>query len=376
MAPRPTLLRAALALSSLLPPASAAGRAVDLPPSTASSAGRGRGILGVPTTTARLSSSTPRRRRRRRGLQSTSPSALTTGYGGTVPSPAVEFDVSSTSSGREVALTGLSVHVLTVGPDGTGARGDRPCRVRVHTRRRGGGTDHDTAPGTASETAVGTPPPGGVGPYELVLDSSEVVCRGEGEETVVPDGLFAAYRRSADVQAFDAPDGPAEAADAVGSEVSAIDAEDDGAGIVGFATLSPGERLSIYVAVSSPEGSSGEFQFDLVSTNGAGSDASPSGTAASSDGLVLHEGRSILQGSAVDSGYPAGTAGSVDLEAVSPTTFDGSVRYVVLGGAAPPSLPRDRQLLRLPRAGTGDVPRDVRAHLVVRRRVGGVRCAL
>ncbi|EJK57111.1 hypothetical protein THAOC_22883, partial [Thalassiosira oceanica] len=56
MAPRPTLLRAALALSSLLPPASAAGRAVDLPPSTASSAGRGRGILGVPTTTARLSS--------------------------------------------------------------------------------------------------------------------------------------------------------------------------------------------------------------------------------------------------------------------------------------------------------------------------------
>ena len=104
---RSSWLHAALvaaAASSLLPLPTLAERIVDLPTDNG-----GRETFG-------LGATPPSSSRRRRGLQTSS--MLTTGFEGTIPSPSVEFDVVSTSEGT-IALTGLAVHVLAVGPDGT-----------------------------------------------------------------------------------------------------------------------------------------------------------------------------------------------------------------------------------------------------------------
>ena len=113
---------------------------------------------------------------------------LSTVFAGTIESTrGVEFKVENTNSERHLLLSGLGLNVKTSttavavaaaadDDDDSTTGSTEECRVKVYTKL------------VDLEAAIGNN-------YQLALDTNEVQCHGENEETVIPAKLFLKYHR-------------------------------------------------------------------------------------------------------------------------------------------------------------------------------------
>ena len=281
-------------------------------------------------------------------------SQLRTGYGGSVASSSVELSFANRNrDGRSAVVSSLGLNV----------RGEvGPCRVRVHSRRVATGSRLGDAGG------VGTASSGGTDGYDLVLDSSDVICRGEGDETLVPSEQFLNYW--ADVLAGgysevvnDVDLGSDTADDADPDAVVTDEAlgdmllEDPDLGLTadysieapledvhhGLSDLEKAypllvgvnETLSLFITVGPvADGSFSGRKYVLLSSEGEGDadSAADSGSGMATEDLVfakanqdldLYEGTAIVEGDVQD--FASGE--ELDMETVSPTVFDGALYY-------------------------------------------------
>lgn len=314
----------------LLPPFPPAGGGEEDGGTT--SDGRGRGLYGT----------------KQAHSQSPLHSQLRTGYGGTVASSSVELSVSNRDrDGRSAVFSSLGLNV----------RGDvGPCRVRLHARRA------DTGSRLGDAGGAGTASSGGAGGgYDLVLDTSDAICRGEGVETLVPSEMFLNYWTEVLADGYSEAVNDASPADedpdAAAADVPLGDMtlEDPSSGLTTYSVEAPppevdvhhgltdlekgypllvgvNETLSLFVTVGPVDDGSGR-RYQLLSSKGKGGPSkSDGGSGLATDDLVfakanqdldLYEGSSVVEGDVED--FASGE--ELDLEVVSPTVFDGALYY-------------------------------------------------
>ena len=322
----------------------------------------------------------------RKYTQSATHSQLRTRYEGTIASSSVELSLSNRNrDGESAVLSSLGLNV----------RGDvGPCRVRVYSRRVDTGSRVGEAGGAGTASSGGTDG----GSYDLVLDAPEVICRGEGKETLVPSEMFLDYWtdvlaggysevvNESDLAAKEDEDADAEPDAVVTDEpLGDMPLEDPASGLTSYSLVTPpseedvhhgltdleksyplllgvNETLSLFITVEPVEGSGRRYK--LLSSKGKGaSSKGDGGSGLATDNLVfakanqdldLYEGTAIVEGDVQDFASDE----ELDMETVSPTVFDGALyydlidpetmslrdyydhlRYALLPGAGPLDIP-------------------------------------
>lgn len=168
-----------------------------------------------------------------RRAQASRHATLSTLYSGTLESThGVSFQLQNTAD-SSLILSGLGLNVQTSPTTMTGAgmiAGDEgPCRVKVYTRS----TD---------------------GEYGLALDTSEVICMGPEEETLVTDEMFLRY-----YQAMYAGGELTEGMNGVERNL-----QEEGYPLV----VGPGSSMEVYVVVLPVDGDTSGIQPVLLSSTG------------------------------------------------------------------------------------------------------------
>ena len=168
-----------------------------------------------------------------RRAQASRHTQLSTLYSGTIESThGVSFQLQNTAD-SSLILSGLGLNVQTSPTTMTGAgmiAGDEgPCRVKVYTRS----TD---------------------GEYGLALDTSDVMCMGPEEETLVTDEMFLRYYQEMylERQLME------------GNDKNGRNLQDGGYPLV----IGPDSRLEVYVVVLPVDGDTSGIQPILLSSTG------------------------------------------------------------------------------------------------------------
>jgi hypothetical protein len=195
----------------------------------------------------------------------------------------VEFTIENKNVDRKYAI------VSALGLNVAGSASPPLCRIKVYTK---------AVDLTSTQTTNN---------YQLALDTTDVMCSNDGEETLIPTEAFLQYYRSKELKRrLQADEGES-------NEVVTALSDDE----KGYPLLIPPNQAVSFYAVVLPVDDSEPNPFSLISSPGSVESAL----------YKADENINLYEGGAVSNAYLADDPNTAAAEVTTPTVFNGAVYY-------------------------------------------------